>query len=152
MEGALTTRRFTLGLFRVITNVSNPFFTKKGKAPDGIRKLWVGMFWGQFGSLHWLHCLIAGKKSKHTCPDSQKQAFCSSDCTLTFLDYGLDQWFLTFVTRMFLNCNSQKPQPAQLVVEASGSCSPKLLSNPRLRTSGLFNQQHPSGPVELGIS
>ena len=49
----------------------------------------------------------------------------------------LDQWFLTFVTGMFLNYNSQKPQPAQLVVKASGSCSPKLLSNPRLRTSGL---------------
>ena len=51
--------------------------------------------------------------------------------------YPLHQWFLTFVTRMFLNYNSQKPQPAQLVVKASGSCSPKLLSNPRLRTSGL---------------
>ena len=38
---------------------------------------------------------------------------------------------------MFLNCNSQKPQPAQLVVKASGSCSPKLLSNSRLRTSDL---------------
>ena len=53
--------------------------------------------------------------------------------------YDLFQRFLTFVTRMFLNCNSQKPQPAQLVVKASGSCSPKLLSNPRLRTSDLFN-------------
>ena len=52
---------------------------------------------------------------------------------------ALGQWFLTFVTRMFLNCNSQKPQPAQLLVKASGSCSPKLLSNPRLRTSALEN-------------
>ena len=51
--------------------------------------------------------------------------------------FSLEQWFLTFVTRMFLNCNSQKPQPAQWVVKASGSCSPKLLSNPRLRTSDL---------------
>ena len=50
---------------------------------------------------------------------------------------ALNQWFLTFVTRMLLNCNSQKPQPAQLVVKASGSCSPKLLSNPKLRTSAL---------------
>ena len=38
---------------------------------------------------------------------------------------------------MLLNWNSQKPQSGQLVVKASGSCSPKLLSNPRLRTSGL---------------
>ena len=50
---------------------------------------------------------------------------------------GLEQWFLTFVTRMLLNCNSQKPKSGQLVVKASGSCSPKLLSNPRLRTSAL---------------
>ena len=49
----------------------------------------------------------------------------------------VDQWFLTFVTQMLLNCSSQKPQSAQLVVKASGSCSPKLLSNPRLRTSVL---------------
>ena len=49
----------------------------------------------------------------------------------------LYQWFLTFVTRMLLNCNSQKPQSGQLVVKASESCSPKLLSNPRLRTSAL---------------
>ena len=52
---------------------------------------------------------------------------------------SLQQWFLTFVTQMFLNCNSQKPQPAQLVVKTSGSCSPILLSNPRLRTSDLNN-------------
>ena len=57
----------------------------------------------------------------------------------------LQQWFLTFVTQMLLNCNSQKPQSAQLVVKASGSCSPKLLSNPRLRTSGLDCAQRLGG-------
>ena len=51
--------------------------------------------------------------------------------------YPVDQWFLTFVTRMLLNCNSQKPQSGQLVAKASGSCSPKFLSNPRLRTSAV---------------
>ena len=57
----------------------------------------------------------------------------------------LCQWFLTFVILMFLNCNSQKPQPAQLVVKASGSCSPKLLSNPRLRTSVLCDERDYAG-------
>ena len=73
-----------------------------------------------------LHSKKPGKESEVCC-------CCCSLCR------AVKQWFLTFVTRMFLNCSSQKPQPAQLVMKASGSCSPKLLSNPRLRTSDLAN-------------
>ena len=63
---------------------------------------------------------------------------CSTNHLLPcFPSQHLTQWFLTFVTRMLLNCNSQKPQSGQLVVKASGSCTPKLLTNPRLRTSAL---------------
>ena len=69
-------------------------------------------------------------------------------CSFMF-SLWFNQWFLTFVTRMLLNCNSQKPQSRQLVVKASGSYSPKLLSNPRLRTSG-FNLSPPPLPNHQG--
>ena len=35
------------------------------------------------------------------------------------------QWFLTFVTQVFFNCNSQKPSPSALLAGVSGSCSSK---------------------------
>ena len=65
---------------------------------------------------------------------------------------GLKQWLLTFVIRMFLNYKSQKPQPAQLVVKASGSCSPKLLSNPRLRTSRLNECEQLEAPKSVVLN
>ena len=56
-----------------------------------------------------------------------------SDCTLRWLCFlsfhsspavGLGQWLPTLGPQTFLNCISQKTLPAQVVVKASGSCSP----------------------------
>ena len=44
----------------------------------------------------------------------------------------LKQWSPTLGLQMFLDFNSQKSWPAEVVVKASGSCSPRTSGGPRL--------------------
>ena len=50
---------------------------------------------------------------------------------------GLKQCFPALGTQMFLDYNSQKSWPTQLVVEGPVSFSPRTSGDPRLGTSGL---------------
>ena len=50
---------------------------------------------------------------------------------------SLEQWFLTFGLQIFLDFNSQKSWPKEVVVKASGSCSPRPSGGPRLGTMAL---------------
>ena len=49
----------------------------------------------------------------------------------------LHQWSPTLGLQMFLDFNSQKSWPAEIMVKASGSCSPKTSGGPRLGTTAL---------------
>ena len=54
------------------------------------------------------------------------------------VDVGfLQQWFPTLGPQMFLDYNSQKSWPAQLLVKASGSFSPRTTGVPKLGTTAL---------------
>ena len=55
----------------------------------------------------------------------------------TFMFSVLDQWSPTLGLEMFLEFNSQKSWPAEVVVKASGSCSLRTSRGPRLDTTGL---------------
>ena len=48
--------------------------------------------------------------------------------------HSVEQWSSTLGLQMFLDFNSQKSWPADVVVKASGSCSPNTSGGPRLGT------------------
>ena len=53
----------------------------------------------------------------------------------------LHQWSPTLGLQMFLDFNSQKSWPAEVVVKASGSCSPRTSGDPRLETTVLEHSE-----------
>ena len=58
--------------------------------------------------------------------------------------YSLNQWSPTLGLQMFLDFNSQKSWPAQLMVKVSGSCSLRTSGGTRLRTTALEEQDKPN--------
>ena len=56
-----------------------------------------------------------------------------------FGKHAIDQWSPTLGLQMFLDFNSQKSWLAEVVVKASGTCSPKTSGGPRLGTTALHH-------------
>ena len=63
---------------------------------------------------------------------------------------GIAQRSPTLGLQMFLDFNSQKFWPAEVVVRASGSCSPRTSGGPRLGTTGIANTGH-LAPIRLEL-
>ena len=57
---------------------------------------------------------------------------------MRWIDF-LKQGSQTVALQMFLDFNSQKAWPAEVVLEASGSCSPRTSGGPRLGTTDIGN-------------
>ena len=54
------------------------------------------------------------------------------------------QWSPTLGLQMFLDFNSQKSWPAEVVVKVSGSCSPRTSGGPKLGTTRISHHWYPS--------
>ena len=61
-------------------------------------------------------------------------------CVCPTMFSHLKQWHPTLGLQMFLDFNSQKSWPAEVVVKASGSCSPRTSGGPRLGTTALMDE------------
>ena len=81
---------------------------------------------------------FCGKKSNSIGSKTNKIQFTFSFWMKVKGTFGpLSQWSPTLGLQMFLDFNSQKSWPAEVVVNASGSCSPRTSGGPRLRTTVL---------------
>ena len=75
-------------------------------------------------------------RKQHVCGNTQLYKKQKKFTTvLGCLAFYVEQWFPTLGPQMFLDLNSQKPWPAQLMVKASGSFSPRTSGDPRLGTT-----------------
>ena len=87
-------------------------------------------------------------KKKPTIICERHKPFSSPGLTSVFIsDFSLwkvitlGQWFQTLDDKMFLDYEPQKSSPIQIVMKASGNCSPRIFGDPKLGTADLEQQK-----------